>query len=134
MSIFYERLSLLCAENGIEMTNLGKAIGIPSLANSTLSRWASGVTPRNATIKAIADYFKVDVAYLLGKEALVRSAEPHPSEGDCAACPCREHCSRCLSPQEKQLIDMFREASEIGKIQMLSKVLAVWEQDQKVSL
>lgn len=131
MSVFYDRLSLLCAENGIEMSKLGKEIGMPKLAGSTISRWSDGVIPRNVTVKAIADYFKVDVAYLLGKESVKRNEEAVPAERDCQSCPCKDRCDRCLSPQERQIIDMFRSASEIGKLRILRQLLDVWEQDQQ---
>ena len=126
---FYERLEYLCQESGVEMAQLGSYIGMPTLNRSTINRWASGVMPRNGTIKTIADAFKVDVAYLLGTEDVPRP--PVRVEADCSNCPCKDRCDRCLSKQEQQIIKMFRDTSEIGKLRMIKQIMSVWEQDQQ---
>lgn len=122
---FFERLDDLCKENGIELSNLGKVIGIP-VSRSSVSRWRDGVVPRNSTLKAIADYFRVDVAYLLGSE----TAPTRSGEMNCAECPCADDCQCVLSAQERQIIDMFRNASEIGKMRIIHSIVEIWEQDQ----
>lgn len=125
---FYERLESLCQESGVEMAQLGGFIGIKTLNRSTINRWASGVMPRNATLKAIADAFKVDVAYLLGKDA--PSDLSRHTEEDCAGCPCRETCKCQLSEQEHELVRLFRSTSELGKMRLIKEMMLVWEQDQ----
>ena len=131
MSVFYDRLTGLCQDRGIAVTNLGNVANIP-VTGATISRWQLGVTPRNSTVKAIADYCKVDVAWLLGKDCDIASGEKRPpTDEDCASCPCRDKCKLHLTPQEHKIIELFREASEIGKMQMISEIFAVWQQDQR---
>lgn len=126
---FYERLTSLCKERGVEMSELGRFIGMPGLHRSTINRWENGIIPRPGTQKKIADAFKIDVPYLMGKEDVPRP--PVRAEADCEHCPCRDRCERCLSPQELQIIKMFRDASEIGKLRMIQQWMSVWEQDQQ---
>lgn len=118
---FYERLEGLCIDNGIAMSNLGQfvKVGNNPISRATVSGWREGAVPRNSTIKAIADYFHVDVNWLAtGKH----STGVNPFES-VDLLP--------LSSQEEEIIRMFRSATEMGKIRILSQVLAVWEQDAK---
>lgn len=130
---FYERLTSLCADEGIAVSNLGQFIkvdGVP-ISRSAIDTWRRGVRPRNATLKAIADHFRVDVAFLLGDDSA--SAEPgkQPSSLDCSSCVCKDNCKCSLSEQEHQLVKMFRSISEIGKMRFIKQILTIWEQDQE---
>ena len=105
-------------DNGItEMTSLGRVLNIP-LSPATVSRWQQGVMPRNSTLKAIADYFRVDVAYLVNEDSLPPQGAPFESID---LLP--------LTPQEEELLKMFRNASEIGKMRMIHQIVAIWEQE-----
>ena len=61
---FYEKVKLLCENEGFEISNLGEKLPENKIAKSSLSRWKSGTKPRIKNIKAIADYFGVPVDYL----------------------------------------------------------------------
>lgn len=123
---FYERFTSLCHEHGIVPSNIGQYIGI-SITSAGVSRWKDGVIPRNATLKAIADFFHVDVAYLLGKEN-----EPDlKNTTSCTICPCKDDCQCNLSSQEHQIINMYRSLSEMGKMRMITNIMAVWDKDQE---
>ena len=61
---FYERIELLCAEKGISADRLCKELG---LSNATATKWRKGAEPRNATKKAVADYFGVSLEYVSGQ-------------------------------------------------------------------
>lgn len=61
----YEKVERLCKQNGINISNLGDALGI-KVDKSTISHWKKGAVPRASTIKVIADYFGVTPEYLLG--------------------------------------------------------------------
>ncbi|SBW02587.1 hypothetical protein KL86CLO1_11670 [uncultured Eubacteriales bacterium] len=73
----YEIFAKLLDERGITAYQVHKAVGV---SQSVLSAWKNGVnTPRNPTLKKIADYFGVSVAYLKGE---ANDKKPTPvSEG-----------------------------------------------------
>ena len=58
--MFYEKYARLCAERGLSVTGVARALHITPNAPSA---WSNGATPRNSTLKRIADYFNVDVSY-----------------------------------------------------------------------
>lgn len=61
---FLERVEKLCAEEGISTDKLCKDL---NLSNATASKWRKGAEPRNATKKAVADYFNVTLEYITGE-------------------------------------------------------------------
>lgn len=63
----YEKVQDLCKKEGFEISNLGDKLGI-AISRGSISKWKNGAVPRASTVKAIADYFGVTVAYLMGKE------------------------------------------------------------------
>ena len=64
--MFYDRLSALCAEQGISVNKLLEKLGVnPSIA----SRWKSkGYKPSNPIAKKIADYFGITVKELMSEQ------------------------------------------------------------------
>ena len=66
----FEKVEMLCKQRGINISNLGDAVGI-KVDKSTISHWKKGAVPRASTVKAIADYFGVSVDYLLGREETI---------------------------------------------------------------
>ena len=63
---FKDRLKDLRMRRGLSQVELGKNLG---LSNSTISMYERGERqPDFETLDLIADYFNVDVSYLLGKE------------------------------------------------------------------
>lgn len=66
MAEFYERLSLLREEKGLNKTEMAKRLGIPV---STYSNYEYGNREPDFTLaKKIADYFNVTTDYLLGRD------------------------------------------------------------------
>ncbi|MBO5967817.1 MAG: helix-turn-helix domain-containing protein [Clostridia bacterium] len=64
--MFWEIFYNLCLKQGMSPNTVAKEIGISSGA---LTKWKNEkVIPRGTTLKKIADYFGVDVDYLLGNE------------------------------------------------------------------
>lgn len=112
-----EKLEKLCYENGESLNGLAAQIGV---ASSTVTGWNQGSTPRKGTLKKIADHFGVTVDFLLSDEATT------PSKWDS-----RKETSEygALSSQEKQIIDMYRELTEMGKMRMLSAILRVYDEE-----
>lgn len=114
---FYDNLKRLCYENGESMNSVAKAIGMGS---SMVTGWNQGSIPRKGTLKKIADHFGVTVDYLLSDEAVT------PSKWDS-----KKETSEygTLSSQEKQIIDMYRELTEIGKMRLIQAVLNVYDRE-----
>ncbi len=60
----YERFMQLLQENNITAYRVSKETGV---TQTTLSDWKTGrATPRTATLRKIADYFKVSLDWLTG--------------------------------------------------------------------
>lgn len=61
----YERFEILLLENHVKPVEVGRATGINP---STFTTWKNGTTtPKQGTLKKIADYFGVSVSWLLGE-------------------------------------------------------------------
>lgn len=62
----YSRLVELCAERGINMTELARSIN--GVHKNTFTAWKKGATPRPSNLKPIADFFGVSVGYFYGED------------------------------------------------------------------
>lgn len=62
--MFYENYLQLCNERKVTPSAAAVDMGLSKAANT---KWADGRIPRDATLKKIADYFGVSVAYLMGE-------------------------------------------------------------------
>ena len=61
--MYYENFEALCNERGVKPGTVSKATGV---STATLTNWKKGnYTPKSDKLKLIADYFGVDVNYLL---------------------------------------------------------------------
>lgn len=62
--VFYDMVCSLCAEKGITITDVTKALKI---SKSNVTNWKNGSIPKTDKVDKIADYFGVSTDYLLGK-------------------------------------------------------------------
>lgn len=108
---FYDNIERLCAENGESMASLVASIGLTS---KSATGWKNGSTPRNSTLKAIADHFGVTVDYLLSNESVTPS--PWASRKETID-------YGVLSPSEKMIIDMWRSLDHEGQSAMFRAIL-----------
>ena len=67
---FYAKVSALCRERGISVTEFAKQI---NMGQSNVTTWKAGAQPHSKTLKAAAHFFGVPVAYFYGDTA------PEPS-------------------------------------------------------
>lgn len=113
----WENIERLCYEQGESVNQLIQAIG---LTPKSATGWKNGSIPRNSTLKKIADHFGVTVDWLLSDEAVT------PSKWDS-----KKETSEygTLSSQEKQIIDMYRELTEMGKMRLIQAVLNVYDRE-----
>lgn len=74
VSNFKDRFNELFSESGKTNTDLGKELHV---SNQTISAWRLGIrSPKEPTVIAIADYFKVNVEWLLGFDVQKRVHNP----------------------------------------------------------
>ena len=66
-----ERIRFLCNKENLSFTKLEERLG---LANGIISRWDKS-SPKAENLQKVADYFKVSVDYLLGREATTNKEE-----------------------------------------------------------
>ena len=64
--MFYERLTNLCNQNHISMTNL--ITNELHMSVSNVTNWKKGIVPKSNTVQKIASYFGVSTDYLLGND------------------------------------------------------------------
>lgn len=64
MMTFYERLTALRKEKGINQKQVQEELG---LGKNAFGDWKRGVVPQSATQQVLAQYFGVSVDYLMGK-------------------------------------------------------------------
>lgn len=116
MSII-EKIEYLCAEKGESVHAMAREIGA---SPSAITKWRNGAVPRRNTLKAISDHFCVSIDWLLSDE------ETTPTKWDS-----KKGTSEygTLSSQEKQIIDMYRELTEMGKMRLIQAVLNVHDKE-----
>lgn len=61
--MFLERLLLLCAKNGTDISNVLKSLG---LSTSKGTAWRKGSVPNGEILLMLAEYFNTSTDYLLG--------------------------------------------------------------------
>ena len=74
VSNFQERFSQLVEESGKSLLQLSKELHV---SNQALSTWRTGVrSPKLPTVMAVADYFNVNVQWLMGFD-VIKKANRH---------------------------------------------------------
>ena len=101
--MFYERLQLLCKENGITATALLKEL---KLSTSKLTAWKNGSVPNLDVATMIANHFNVSLDYLVGRtdNPRLHIQEVETSEGTADL--------RVSKPLTDEEIVLFREMLE----------------------
>lgn len=103
---FGDRLRTLRTGKGLSQMDFSKQIRI---SKSSVNMYERGERePSFETLEAIADYFNVDMDYLLGKSDTVRQS-PVPPTAPLA-----------LSSSEQDLIHKFRQLDDRGKAAVLN--------------
>ena len=64
---FYQKLVYLCVKRGMTINKLTDELG---LSNAAATKWRKGSTPHYNSMKKIADFFGVDVEYLVDNRYL----------------------------------------------------------------
>lgn len=114
----YEKVEILCRQKGINISNLGDAIGV-KVDKSTISHWKRGAVPRASTIKAIADFFEVTVDYLTNGSATIETAF-NSVNGNNNIIGNGNTVSSGFTEQQKALICMFNKMDVVQQAQLLA--------------
>lgn len=118
----YEKVKQLCKSRGIEISNLGVALGIP-LTRGTVSKWQNGAKPRASTLKAIADYFGVTVEYLTNDEEVsVQTVQDNHGVIGHTHAPVTiiNGSEKKLTEQELALLELFGKLDVVKQAQLLA--------------
>lgn len=115
-----DQLNKICVERGLSLRQIGQAVG---LSTGTFTGWSRGAKPNNANLKKIADHFGVTVDWLLSDEPLPGKWDPRAESSDFAP----------LSSREKQILEMYRQLSEMGKLTVDTTVLKAWNDEHHLS-
>ena len=119
----YEKIQILCKNQGFEISNLGDKIPGTSVTKGTISKWKSGAVPRASTLKAIADFFGVSTEYLTSENSLeVHTVnENHGIIGhNHAPVTILNGCEIKISEQEMALLDIFKKLNIVKQAQLLA--------------
>ena len=103
--MFYERLKELSATKGVSITQMAKDLGI---STGLQTGWKNGATPRQSTVKKIADYFGVAVDYFYGEDPAQNKEMPQPE-----------------TQVEAQFAEMFSKLSDANKLEVISRMIAM---------
>lgn len=118
----YEKVQALCQNQGFAISNLGEKIPSLKLTRGTISGWKKGAKPRADTLKAIADYFGVDVGYLTneGPVEIQTVQDNHGIIGqNNAPVTINNGASNKLSEQEVELLGIFAELSVLDRAKLI---------------
>lgn len=118
----YEKVQALCEGEGFAISNLSEKIPGVKLTRGTISGWKKGAKPRADTLKAIADYFGVDVNYLTseGPVEIQTVQDNHGIIGHAhAPVTINNGDSRKLSEQEIELLDIFNSLSILDRAKLI---------------
>ena len=115
---FYDQVEKICKGYGVSLTQIAENAGLTS---KSATGWKNGAVPRNSTLKAIADRYHVTVEWLIGDDPLPDKWSSTKETSEYGA----------LSSTEKQLIDMYRELPEMGRMRLIQAVLSVYDGELK---
>ena len=115
--MLYDQVEKLCRSSGLSFNQFAESIGV---SGASVTGWKNGSSPRQSTLKKIADHFGVTVDWLLSDEDLPSPHEP-VVESD-AFLP--------LSSREKQILEMYRDLSEMGRLTVDTTILRVWNDER----
>lgn len=97
--MFYSRLTALCAEHGVKITNVVSEL---KMGSGNLSNWKAGRMPRGESLSKLADYFHVSTDYLLG-----RTDDPSPVGKEKEPTPVSED---GLTAEQADLVSLYKAA------------------------
>ena len=78
ISTFKDRFNLICSDQAMSASSLADALHV---SKQTISSWRVGTrSPKLPTILSIAQYFRINVEWLMGFDVSMSTADPGPSD------------------------------------------------------
>ncbi|MDE6034450.1 MAG: helix-turn-helix domain-containing protein [Ruminococcus sp.] len=102
---FYERLRVICSENGTTVTNMLSKLGI---STGSTGNWKKGQLPKGDVLIKIADYLNTSIDYILLGE--------YRSD---------------VSKDEKKLVELYRLTPERAKYKVLCDMENIVQEEIK---
>lgn len=118
----YEKIQILCKNQGFEISNLGDKIPGTSVTKGTISKWKTGAVPRASTLKAIADFFGVSTDYLTSENSVeVQTVQDNHGIIGHTHAPVTiiNGSERKLSEQELELLSIFGKLDVVKQAKLL---------------
>lgn len=113
MAAFKDVLRYLRESENLKQEELAEKVGVSYAA---ISNYETGKRePKRKTLEAIADYFNVDMNYLLGKTSIQRVVT-FDSNGN------RIYSSSTLTERQQKLLDSFNALNEDGQRKVLEYI------------
>lgn len=113
MAAFKDVLRYLRESENLKQEELAEKVGVSYAA---ISNYETGKRePKRKTLEAIADYFNVDMNYLLGKTSIQRVVT-FDSNGN------RIYSSNTLTERQQKLLDSFNALNEDGQRKVLEYI------------
>lgn len=113
MAAFKDVLRYLRESENLKQEELAEKVGVSYAA---ISNYETGKRePKRKTLEAIADYFNVDMNYLLGKTSIQRVVA-FDSKGN------RIYSSNALTERQQKLLDSFNALNEDGQRKVLEYI------------
>ena len=113
MAAFKDVLRYLRESENLKQEELAEKVGVSYAA---ISNYETGKRePKRKTLEAIADYFNVDMNYLLGKTSIQRVVT-FDSNGN------RIYSSNTLTERQQLLLDSFNALNEDGQRKVLEYI------------
>ena len=113
MTAFKDVLRYLRESNGLKQEELADKIGVSYAAISNYERGKR--IPKMETLESIADFFNVDMNYLLGKTSIQRVVS-FDDNGN------RTYCISNLSERQRFLLDSFDSLNDDGQQKVLDYI------------
>lgn len=118
MTTFYKRVSDLCMKQGITVNSLIVNLG---MSKSNGKSWREGAVPQVSTMKRIAEYFGVDINYLMGKDEVSINTvqDNHGVIGKVTAPVTMTTVNSPADDAKSTLLDIYDQLDAIGKARLL---------------
>ena len=114
--MLYDQVEKLCRSSGLSFNQFAEFIGV---SGASVTGWKNGSTPRQSTLKKIADHFGVTVEWLLSDDPLPGTWQGHEHSDEYMP----------LTAHEKLLLDTWRSVDRVGQEHLLKSFMAAYNDE-----
>ena len=120
----YEKILKLCQEKGITISHLAQQVGV---SKTSASGWKKGSTPSPKTVKAMADYFNVEVSYFYGDINIANA-----DNGSIAVNGDKNNVAPRYGEIESEIIKLLKTMNLKQKNELLAKAYELTEKERGI--